>query len=302
MGIGISTLKRTFDEVSRRGNITRKELSAIIGVSEVSACRAVDALARAGLLSLSKGTANGRTADIISVSDERLCLLIDLCGRGVSFAVSAPRAIVSNVQSIPFLHMRDTDANISIALSDVVRYIKSNGISPDAVAVAIPNTPGAPDPESFTSALAACGLRADTVVSGSEAACRYFKENSTEGNSFAFLSIDPVIWGCSSAEPCRMLEWGRIKVGAHHGESFESVLSYDTDEAHLKIYLERALTSISAVLSPDRIFVSSSFLPSFVMDVISKLPNAEDVSGSTPVMRGLLRFAKDRLFEKFILN
>lgn len=302
MGIGTKTLKRAFDTVWARGSITRKELSELICISEVSAGRAIDSLVSAGLLSLSKGIVNGRSTDIISASADRSCLLIDLCEKGVSFSVSSRSEAESDIRSLSFLHMRDADANLSIALSDIVKHIRTNGLRPDTVAVAIPNTAGSPDPKHFTDALSACGLHADIIVSGADAAYKYFESASKKNKSFAFLSIAPVIWGFSSADPSRMLDWGKIKVGAHHGESFESVLSYDTDEEHLKIYLRRVLASLNAVLAPDKIFVASSFLPESVMNVIGELSNAENVSHSNPIMGGLLCLAKDRLFEKFILN
>jgi hypothetical protein len=298
MGIGINTLKRAFDEIWANEHLTRKELAKRLGTSDVSAGRAVDALVGAGLLSLAKGNEGGRISDIVSVSKDKLCLLIDLCGRSVSFAVTSPTREAASVRSLPFLHMRDIDANLSIALSDIVRYMNINSISPDVIAVAVPNTVGSPEPEFYNDALKACGLRADIVISGAEAACKHFDKLS---DSFAFLSIDPIIWGFSSAEPSRMLDWGKIKVGAHHGESFAGVLSYDTDPDHLKIYLRRILTSINTVLAPERLFVSSSFLPEAVMNTINEITNAENVSDCTPVISGLLCFAKDKLFEKFIL-
>ena len=155
MGIGKNTLKRAFDEVSRREHLTRKELARLLGTSEVSAGRAVDALVGAGLLSVSKGNADGRVSDIISASDSRLCLLIDLCEKGVSFALSSPEREVREVYSLPFLHMRDPNSNLIIALSDIVKHIKSLEKSPDVIAVAFPSTLGSPSPACFADELKA---------------------------------------------------------------------------------------------------------------------------------------------------
>ena len=295
MGIGNETLKRAFDAVWEHGYLTRKNLAKLINSSEVSSGRAVDILVNAGLLSLSKGNAAGRVSDIISISKDRLCLLINLCGTNVRFSV-IPLSGPIDIHSSPLLSLRDESSNLSIALSNIARYISVNCISLDSIAVAIPNISGSPEPEFFIQALSDCGLCPDVIVSGADAASKSLNSR------FAFMSVGQVIWGCSWAEPSRMLDWGKIKVGAHHGESLASVLSYDTDAEHLKVYLKRALSSISTILSPDRLYITSSFLPEAVIDITNEMKLVENVSNRDPIMYGLLRFAGESLFQKFILN
>ena len=99
-----------------------------------------------------------------------------------------------------------------------------------------------------------------------------------------------------------MIPWESIKVGAHHGESFASVLHYEADEQKLCIYANRFVNTIDAVLSPDKIFIAATALSDSVMEKLRQNDKITDVSDEAPVLSGLLRLSRNEIFKEAFKN
>ena len=302
MGIGAETLQRAYRLICNRKSISRKELAELLETSEVSAGKTIAALTNAGLLSHSKDTVMGRKTEMFSVNTERKCLLIDICRKNIAFAVTSPTDRIDSFRTISYLHLRDHDTNMAIAASDIAKFIKSQSITPDVVAIAYSTVDPNPTKDLFLYALADCGIHPSIVVLGSVAACEFCSVLCRADESFAFTQINDHIWGCISTSPDRMLDWRKIKVGDRHGESIGSIMSYDTNLDHLLVYFQRFFRTVDSVTSPDRMFMSSSFLSEKLMNKLSEVSRVENLSEQNPVMNGLLSLAKDALFEKFIFK
>ena len=305
MGIGKGTLRAVFDIVSDKGITSRKEISDILGISMVAAHGAVDTLVESGILTVEKNSLHntsprGRKSEDVTVAPDKLCLLIDFCKKNINFAISSLGRSINSFETIPYSDMQDPEVNFDLAASHIARYIERNNAHPSFVAVAIPEFDKNFSIKDCESSLAKAGLKPDLIVSGAKAAGKFC--SSLSDGRFSFVSVDHHVWGCSSAEPDRMLLWENIKVGAHHGESFASVLQYEKNEQNLCVYTKRFINAIDSVLSPDRIFISSTSLPDGVMDEIRKNEKLSDLSADSPVLNGLLEFAKDKIFQKALDN
>lgn len=302
MGIGRETLHRAYRLICDKGMTTRKELAELLQTSEVSAGKAAAALIGSELISVSKVTVSGRKTDVFTPNASKKILLIDACRTNIAFALTPLTAKVDSIKTIPHLHLRDIDFNLSVAASDIAKYLDSQNQVPDAVAVAYAPISRYPVKPLLSYALEHSGIKTDIMISGSVAACEYCSSVCGEGETFAFTQVNDLMWGCVSAFPDRMLDWGKIKVGNNHGESIGSVLSYDTNAEHLLIYFKRFFGAVDSVVSPDRMFISSSYLPEKMLNRLCLDTKAENLSASLPVMNGLFSLAKDTLFEKAIFN
>ena len=298
MGIGRDTLHRAYRLICDKGMTTRKELAELLEASDVSAGKAAGALVDSGLISVSKDTILGRKTDIFIPSQSKRILLIDACRTNISFTLTPVERSVKLIQTIPHIHRLDIDSNLTIVASDIARFLDKEKAIPDVVAVAYAPVSEHPVNTLLTYALKHSGIKTDLMISGSVAACEYCTSLCGVGETFAFTQVNNLMWGCVSDFPDRMLDWRRIKVGNHHGESMGSVLSYDTDPEHLLIYFKRFFTTVDSVVSPDRIFISSSYLPEKMLQRLSLDTKVENLSSSLPVMNGLFSLAKDKLFEK----
>ncbi len=300
MGIGKGTLRAVFDIVSEKGTTSRKEISDILGISMVAAHNAVDALVESGLLAVEKDSLHntsprGRKSEDVIISLSKLCLLIDFCKKNINFAISPLCNKIDSFEVIPYSDMQDLEVNLDLAASHISRYIERNSAFPSFIAIAVPEFDNNFSTKDCENSLSRAGLKPDIIVSGAKAASEFC--SSLWSGRYAFVSVDHHAWGCSSAEPERMIPWENLKVGAHHGESFASVLHYESDEQKLCIYANRFIGAIDAVLSPDNIFVAATALPETVMEKLCKNDKISDLSADTPVLNGLLRLAKDRIFE-----
>ena len=243
-----------------------------------------------------------RKTDIFAPGESKNILLIDACRTNIAFALTPPAARVSKINTIPHLHRHDIDYNLTVAASDIAKFLDRQNVSPDVVAVTYAPISEYPIKPLLTHALEHSGIKADLMISGSVAACEFCSSLCAQGETFAFTQVNDLMWGCVSDSPNRMLDWRRVKVGNNHGESMGSVLSYDTDPTHLLIYFKRFFNAIDSVVSPDRMFISSSFLPSKMLQKLCLDTNIEDLSASLPVMNGLFSLAKDKLFEKNVFK
>ena len=305
MRIGKGTLRAAFDIASEKGTTSRKEISSALGISMVAAHAAVDALVEARLLSVEKDSpqstsSRGRKSEGVMISGEKLCLVIDFCKKNVNFAISPLYNRINSFEIIPYSDMLDIEVNLDIAASEIKRFIERNNAQPSFVALAIPEFDENFSIKDCTTALKKVGLVPDLIVSGATAASEFCASISNE--RFAFATIDNRVWGCSFAEPRRMIPWESIKVGAHHGESFASVLHYETDEQKLCIYANRFINSIDAVLSPDKIFITATALPDAVMKKLRENEKVVDLSADTPVLNGLLRLSRNEIFNRSFNN
>lgn len=298
MGIGRETLHRAYRLICDKGTTTRKELSELLEASEVSAGKAAAALIDLGLISVSKGTFEGRKTDLFSASKHRTLLLIDACRKNIAFSLVSPISKIDSIRTVSYLHLRDLDTNLTIAASDIAKFLRTKSITPDVVAVAYAPIDKHPIKELLSYSLSACGIKVDLWISGSVAACEYCSALCGEGETFAFTQINDQMWGFVSDSPDRMLDWSRIKVGNRHGESIGSILSYDTDLDHLLVYFQRFFRAVDSVVFPDRMFVSSSFLNPKLLSELCDGVKVEDLSPHLPILNGLLSLAKDTLFEK----
>ena len=305
MGIGKGTLRAVFDIVSEKGTTSRKEISDILGISMVAAHNAVDALVESGFLSVEKDSLRntsprGRKSEDVIISPSKLCLIIDFCKKNINFSISPLCSKIDSFEAIPYSDIQDLEVNLDLAASHIARYIERNNARPSFVAVAIPEFDKNFSTRDCENSLARAGLPPDLIVSGAKAGSEFC--SSLSGGRYAFVSVDHHAWGCSSAEPDRMLLWENIKVGAHHGESFASVLQYDKNEQNLCVYTKRFINAIDSVLSPNRIFISSTSLPDGVMDEIRKNEKLSDLSADSPVLNGLLKLSKNEIFNQSFDN
>lgn len=305
MGIGKQTLRAVYDMVSESGVTSRKETSDALGISTVAAHKAVDTLVLSGLLSVEKDSLHntsprGRKSEDVVISPDKLCLIIDFCKKNINFSISPLYSKIDSFEIIPYSDLQDLEINLDLATSHISRFLERNQAVPSFVAVAIPEFDCNFSIKDCENALANAGLKPDLTVSGASAASEFFSSLSKSEDRYAFVSIDNHAWGCSSAEPCRMILWESIKVGAHHGESFASVLQYEKNEQNLCIYARRFINAIDAVLAPDKIYVSASSLPDPVMEKLAENGKISDISSDTPVLNGLLRLSKDRFFHDII--
>ena len=305
MGIGKKTLRAAFDVVSENGFSSRKEIADSLGISTMSAHKAVDVLAAAELLEIDKNSpksasARGRKTKSVIVSRKKLCLLIDFCKKNTYYSLSTLGRSIDNVQVVPYSDAQDLCVNFDIAASEILKFIERNDAKPAFVAVAIPDFDNNFNKNDCIASLTRLGLTPDIVVSGARGASEFC--SSLFSGRFSFVSIDNRAWGCSFAEPQRMIAWENVKVGAHHGESFASVLQYESDEQKLCIYTNRFINTIDAVLSPDKIYVSSSSLPESVMAKLCENDKICNISADSPVLNGLLRHAKDKIFQEMFDN
>lgn len=299
MGIGKGTLRAVFDAVSENGISSRKEIADALGISAVSAHKAVDILCGAGLLEidkeLSKSTSRGRKTESVIVSRKKLCLVIDFCKKNTYYSLSTLGNRINNIQVVPYSDSQDLEINFDISATEILKFIEINEAKPSFVAVAIPDFDDNFNTKDCIASLEKFGLAPDIVVSGARGASEFC--SSLFCGRYAFVSVDNRAWGCSSLEPERMIPWESIKVGAHHGESFASVLQYESDEQKLCVYANRFINTIDAVLSPDRIFVAATSLPESVMAKLCENDKVCDISGDSPVLNGLLRLSKNKIFE-----
>ena len=196
--------------------------------------------------------------------------------------------------------MQDIEVNLDLAASHIARFLERNKIVPACVVISVPDFDDNFSIKDCESALSRVGLAPDIVISGARAASEFC--SSLFSGRFAFVSIDNRAWGCSFAEPERMIPWENVKVGAHHGESFASVLQYESDEQKLCVYANRFINTIDAVLSPDKIFVASTSLPESVVENLKKNDKICDVSADSPVLNGLLSLAKAKMFREAFDN
>ncbi len=305
MGIGKGTLRAVFDIVSEKGTTSRKEISDILGISMVSAHSAVDALVGSGLLAVKKNSLHntsplGRKSEDVIVSPDKLCLVIDFCKKNIHFSISTLCSSINSFEIIPYSDMQDPEVNFDLAASHIARFLERNKVASAYVAIAVPEFDKNFSTRDCESSLTRAGLKPDLIISGAKAGGEFC--SSLSGGRYAFVSVDHHVWGCYSAEPERMISWKNIKVGAHHGESFASVLQYEKSEQNLCIYTKRFINAIDSVLSPDRIFISSTSLPDGVMNEIRKNEKLSDLSADSPVLNGLLRLAKDKIFQQAFEN
>ena len=305
MGISKKTCREVFDIVSKSGISSRKEISEKLGISTVAVHNAVEMLVSRELLSVEKDSLHntsprGRKSEDVVVSRERLALLVDFCKKNIYFSISPLCSRIGSFEIIPYSDMLDAEVNFDIAASEIFKFIERNNVKPSFVAIAVPTFDDNFSVKDCKAALSKVGLSPDMIVSGASAASELCSSLSNE--RFVFVSIDNRAWGCHSAEPERMIPWDSIKVGAHHGESFASVLQYESDEQKLSVYANRFIGAIDAVLSPERIFVSATALPEAVVENLKKNDKISDISAEMPVLNGLLGLSKNIIFNQNFNN
>ena len=305
MGIGRNTLRAVLDTVSKKRYTTRKEISDALGISMMAAHGAVDALVETGFLKVEKNSLHstslrGRKSEEITVSPERLCLLIDFCKKNICFSLSPLYGRIEFFEVIPYSDGQDLEINLDFAASHIARYIERMELTPAIVAIAVPDFDKNFSIKDCEDSLIKAGISPDIVVSGARAASEFCSHLTSD--IYAFVSVDHHAWGYSSAEPDRMILWEKVKVGAHHGESFASVLHHEKNEDNLCIYSQRFIGAIDAVLDPDKIFIAATALPEKVMDRLCENAKVTDISADTPILNGLLRLAKDEIFKRAFNN
>ena len=298
----MDTLSNVFFAVANKNLHTRKDIALHLGVSVVTVGKAVEVLTKSGLLCMiGKGSGDiGRKSDFIDVSQSKKALLVNLCGKNLSYSFSPMSDDFIDIHTIPYSHSLDFADNVSLLISAIKRRLD---IAPCKILIAVPGDPdngkisnsylkdysGINIKELFENQ----GLDPDVMISGAVAveSCDDFGENDV------FVSVSDNIWGTFGRG--RTEKWSNVPVDNRLNLTYADSLQCSLEEERIAMYSLRFLSALENILTPDRILFSCDRLTDdTINDIKSKISKLECVSGGTLIFNGLMKLASMEILKE----
>ncbi len=278
-------IEKTLDLILE-GSKTKREIADRLGVSAMSAGKAVKLLADNDIIiSDSKYGDVGRKSELWEISEARQILLIDLTADDLTYSLSPMSSDRIEVMKLEYNSSLDFTDNISLLLTHALKHSK-----PALTIVAVDDSYRSDNAgEDLENVFSRHGL-SDVIFVELQKAVK-LSENDV------FIYIGKRIFGTFGRG--RTEELSGVPVGGiTYGESIRCALCGEK----LTEYTVRFFEVINAVLNPRRILFTSELLPRSVKDAVSSRFDNVFTLDESPVFDGLMAKAVEETLKNILMK